>query len=321
MANVVMIHGIAQENNRAEVLENEWRSALAAGVVTSGAADVGGRIGSASQRSNAVDVRMAYYGDLFIEQGAQGDGSRLDHLDAQERALAKEIAKEWIHRASSRGTLRDKNEANSKIGHLESGEDQGLREDALRWLVNGVAGLRWFAPFGMRVAERFVVRSLVQVTKYLGDQDLRSRIQQRVLDQIGDDTRIIIGHSLGSVIAYEVAAQLDRPLPLLITLGSPLGLRTIIYDKVLPHPPVFPPNVHRWVNIADTNDLVAAEPDLSELFPVRDTQLLESKWLEKGPGGQGALLNGVVNNGPEPHSAIYYLKNWQVGVAVSRVLN
>src|SRR6516225_8981118 len=48
-------------------------------------------------------------------------------------------------------------------------------------------------------------------------------------------------HSLGSVVAYEATQELEHPLPLLITLGSPLGLNTIVYQRLRPQPPSFPP--------------------------------------------------------------------------------
>ena len=113
----------------------------------------------------------------------------------------------------------------------------------------------------MTFAERFVVAALIQVTRYLSDELIRALAQQRVLDLVEDDTRIIIGHSLGSVVAYECAHRLAQSLPLLVTLGSPLGLRTVVTDRLRP-PPSFPPKVGRWVNVADREDVVAAEPDL-----------------------------------------------------------
>jgi ATP-dependent exoDNAse (exonuclease V) alpha subunit len=64
------------------------------------------------------------------------------------------------------------------------------------------------------------------------------------------------------VVAYEAAQRMTQPLPLLLTLGSPLGLQTIVYQRLRPQPPGFPPKVRRWVNIADRNDFIAAEPDL-----------------------------------------------------------
>jgi hypothetical protein len=108
------------------------------------------------------------------------------------------------------------------------------------------------------------------------------------------------------VVAYEAAQRLNAPLPLLITLGSPLGLRTVVYDRVVPQPPSYPPHVRHWVNIADRNDLVAAEPDLRPMF---------------GQIPTGAVFDGgwTVHNGAKPHQAEFYLTKQQVGGPIGAV--
>ena len=88
----------------------------------------------------------------------------------------------------------------------------------------------------MAFAERYVVTALTQVTRYLTDEMTRALAQQRVLDLVEDDTKVVIGHSLGSVVAYESMHRLNAALPLLVTLGSPLGLRTIVKDRLRPAP-------------------------------------------------------------------------------------
>lgn len=118
----------------------------------------------------------------------------------------------------------------------------------------------------MGFAERFVNRSLAQVTRYLTNDEIRFAALKSVSDLCGPETKVLIGHSLGSVVAYEAAHLMKQPLPLLLTLGSPLGLQTIVYQRLRPQPPGFPPNVRRWVNVVDQDDFIAAEPDLKGLF-------------------------------------------------------
>ena len=160
----------------------------------------------------------------------------------------------------------------------------------------------------MAFAERFVWRALAQVTRYLTDDALRAAAQKAVLDLIGPDTRVVVSHSLGTVVAYEAVCRLERPLPLLVTLGSPLGLDTIIYPRLRPQPPTFPPQLRRWVNIADTDDFIAAEPDLTALFSAGIPA--------------GATLEGwhTVDNGAEPHSANFYLGKVEVGRPIGQIL-
>jgi len=155
----------------------------------------------------------------------------------------------------------------------------------------------------MAFAERFVVTALVQVTRYLSGELIRALAQQRVLNLVENDTRVIVGHSLGSVVAYESVHRLVQPLPLLLTLGSPLGLRTIVTDRLRPLPS-FPPKVGRWVNVADRDDIVAAEPDLRPLFA---SGMPDSSWFE----------GAIVDNGSAPHSPVHYLGKIAVGRAVS----
>jgi hypothetical protein len=82
----------------------------------------------------------------------------------------------------------------------------GMLAEAL--LVAALARLRWFAPFGMAVAQRFVMRSLVQVTRYLRGPCVRNVVQARLAEQIDERTRVLIGHSLRSVVAFEAACRL-----------------------------------------------------------------------------------------------------------------
>ena len=114
---------------------------------------------------------------------------------------------------------------------------------AARSAVDSLARVRWFAPFGMGFASHFVMRSLTQVTQCLSDNDLREQALSRVNDLLTPNTQVLIGHSLGSVVAFEAAQTLDHPLPLLVTIGCPLGLHTIVYERVRPQPPRFP---RRW---------------------------------------------------------------------------
>jgi pimeloyl-ACP methyl ester carboxylesterase len=93
---------------------------------------------------------------------------------------------------------------------------------------------------------------------------------------LDDDTRLVIGHSLGSVLVWEACQALGQPLPMLVTLGSPLGLDNVIYPRLRPQPPTWPPPVQRWVNVAHPDDVVAVDPDLGWLFPAPSGLTVES---------------------------------------------
>jgi hypothetical protein len=71
---------------------------------------------------------------------------------------------------------------------------------------------------------------------------------------------IVIGHSLGSIIAYDVLRELEQEaqeIPLFVTAGSPLGV-TEVQDLVVQALRV-PAGVTAWRNVADGRDLVALD--------------------------------------------------------------
>ena len=91
--------------------------------------------------------------------------------------------------------------------------------------------------------------------------------------------RIILAHSLGSVVTYEALWQnAHREVDLLITLGSPLAMPTVVYDRLDPSPRDSParkpPGVRRWVNVADPGDVVSILRPMTNYFDGID-QLLE----------------------------------------------
>jgi hypothetical protein len=272
MATVVLVHGIAQEQLAAAVLEKDWLPALAGGVANSGNQALADRIWGGGVRGD-IDVRMAYYGKKFGDPNAQGEGDvNLDTepLPAITAELTEELALVWLQAAADAARDdSDRRQADNELAIIggTAGPEQGVRAAVGRPALNALTHLRWFAPFGMAVAGRFVWKALTQVSRYFTDEEIRRYAQDQVLDQIGPDTRLVIGHSLGSVVAYEALHRAyEQKLPpghtlTLITLGSPLGLKNVVYERLRPQPTHVPTAVHRWENFAaddDTNGLVSA---------------------------------------------------------------
>ncbi|WP_433332880.1 hypothetical protein [Spirillospora sp. CA-294931] len=96
---------------------------------------------------------------------------------------------------------------------------------------------------------------------------------------------VLVAHSLGSVVAYEAlwsepAVELDC----LITLGSPLAMPGVVFDRLSPSPDagrgMRPPGVRRWLNFADVGDIVAVPPRLSGRFAgvEKDVELSVGDW-------------------------------------------
>lgn len=306
MARVVLVHGMAQSQESAESLEMNWVPDLARGVRNAGHGKLSDRIWR-PQRTGDIDVRMAFYGDLFLTPGAQGD-SELSAVGTEAAELEQGLALAWLQAAADRAPDdRDREVAKQAVAQLTvTAGAQGIGAVGSAALKR-LAAIRWFAPVGFAFAERFVRRALREVSQYLTDPATRQAAQQRVLDQIDDTTQLVIGHSLGSVVAFEALHHTDRPVEF-ITCGSPLALRTIIYDRLQPAPPHVPPSVTRWSDFADRDDLIAVHSDLAADFPVP-------------PGGVVSMTPTVsVNNGAHAHNADQYLTEARLGQAVASAL-
>jgi hypothetical protein len=319
VATIVLVHGIAQEQLGSAILEETWAPALADGVAKSGNQALADRIWRGGRGD--IDIRMAYYGTPFIDQGAQGIADI--NLDTQPLAYPTEeltelLAMAWLEAAAkSAKDPSDQRQAERELAAIkgQAGEAQGPRSVVGRPALNALANLRWFAPFGMAVASRFVWAALTQVTRYLTDDEIRGYAQDQVLRWIGPDTRLVIGHSLGSVVAYEAVHRAreaghlpsDQTLTM-ITLGSPLGLRGVVYDRLRPQPPHVPPAAERWDNFAAKDDLVAAQLDLTPYFP-------------PAPGSLVRPQNHIVDTGSKPHQIEHYLTKPSMGRVVTETLN
>jgi hypothetical protein len=108
----------------------------------------------------------------------------------------------------------------------------------------------------------------------------RDIIRQRtanIIKKYKDDEIIIIGHSMGSIIAYDVLTFTipEVDIHTFVTMGSPLGL-PVIRAKIAaesnskhldPVGLLTPPSVfNRWINYSDLEDKIALIYDLTDKF-------------------------------------------------------
>ncbi|RMI28757.1 hypothetical protein [Streptomyces triticirhizae] len=117
---------------------------------------------------------------------------------------------------------------------------------------------------------------------------------------------MVVAHSLGTVVAYEALCAERRHRDLtLVTLGSPLGIRNLVLDRLDPAPlsgrARWPGAVRAWTNVADGSDVVALVPELAPAFgeAVRDVR---------------------VHNGTHAHDARPYLTAAETGRAIAEAL-
>jgi hypothetical protein len=129
--------------------------------------------------------------------------------------------------------------------------------------------------FLRRLITRKLTRALLRdVNDFFFHAERRRRMLESLTERLdaGGGPFVVIAHSQGSMIAYEVLRQLTKAqcdVRLLVTIGSPLGLDEVqdvfqqwVGSKRLP----IPKCVERWVNVADRLDPVALDTDLSNDF-------------------------------------------------------
>ena len=280
MARIVGIHGIAQHVRGPEVLRASWAPALHDGLALSGA-----------QSPDGADLEIAFYGDLFRAKGGKAVGSPPYVAADVEEGFERELLEAWWAEAAASEDAVPRPDATTKLRTPRT----------VQRALNALSQSRFFAG----LTERLIIGFIKQVHAYLNDDSVRGEIQARVDRVVGPGTAVLIGHSLGSVVAYEAVCAHPGWDLALVTLGCPLGIRNLVFDRLRPPPEggrgQFPAGAATWTNIADTGDVVALVKQLAPLFGVRVQDL-------------------QVDNGSRAHDISPYLTAVQTGHAIAEGL-
>ena len=252
MTRILGIHGISKQYKGGHQLGSTWFDSLRDGLVAAGHRRKADTLVSG-------DLRVAFFGDLFRPRGSMASAEppllTADLTPGLERDLL-----EWLYDAA----VAQQPSLGPPEGAMGWGRptvqvmlDRLLRSRTLA----GVARRRRFHSrfeTGQPVSYRFVS----EAGRACAGSDA----------EVDDGTRVVIGHSLGSVVAYEYLCLFQPgPVDLLVTLGSPLGIPNLVFDRLTPAPRsglgVWPGGLAAWVNVADPDDIVALRKDLAPLFP------------------------------------------------------
>jgi hypothetical protein len=180
-----------------------------------------------------------------------------------------------------------------------------------------LVGDRW--PFlGRRFAPATTRHLMHEANRYLKNRDgigdevravLRGTLEAawRRKDRV-----LLIGHSLGSVIAYDTLWELTHvqraagEVSLFVTLGSPLGTRFVrrsMRGAAEVGPARYPHNIRRWVNLTSRGDTTALVPRLKPVY----REMLELKLLESFEDFVDFTNYFRGSLGLNPHEAYGYL--------------
>jgi hypothetical protein len=275
VVDVLGLHGIGQQQRGRLQMLPDWQAALGDGVE---------RAKGLGWPKPSID--LAYYGDVFLaETDSKGEPQDPEALDDDIVAFFEEVQAEVVDPSQPLDVEK---------------AAMGLREvpSPLRRLAASLE-----RRFGLAGKVLFF-GDLVQVRRFQRDDHLAEAVLDRVREMLPQNPRVLVGHSLGSVVAYEAVCRLpDHGISTLITLGSPLGLRSIrdgMSRKARERMPNLPPGVLRWVNIYDPRDAVALAGGLGTYW---------SKVEDKN-----------VDNEHEPHAITRYLGKKVTGQTVVEAL-
>ncbi|MFJ9124618.1 serine peptidase [Streptomyces sp. NPDC102340] len=261
MTNMVAVHGVghyAPAHSPAEIVTARsaaWTQQLAAG------------LGAPTER---ISLTYAYYAHHLHAGRPIAQGT--DDLKLLEREYPHAAIDIALWAASLDESLRL---------DLPPVTAQGRLAVPLRQLISVVSER---LSLDGRLTRAFIAAVFRDVTRYLGPGSgpIRTAAREEVADTIASTgARVVIAHSLGSVVAYEALhAHPELEVDLLLTLGSPLALRHGVFDRLAPAPVNGigdrPPGVRRWVNLCDHGDIVAVPRPLKQRFPTVDLDLTDS---------------------------------------------
>ncbi len=213
MTAIVGVHGVGNyvPGQPAEVVATRRSADWAAAVTT--------RLGI---QPEDLDLTVAYYapflhaGQPIAQAAAMNPDRALDTLDPDTSALARS----WIEALDLPDVMVE--------GRLAVPLRHAVTVAADRFSLNG------------RLTKLFVAVCFPEVARYLATDDAPARTQARehVATTIAErQARVVIAHSLGTVVAYETLhAHPDLEVDLLVTLGSPLALPDAIFPRLQPRP-------------------------------------------------------------------------------------
>lgn len=157
--------------------------------------------------------------------------------------------------------------AKGALKSYEAGVLDNLRAEALDIGGDALDWLKKHFNFDA-LADGVLAAKLQDLSRYYEDAAIRETLRARLRDTLlrhQNESVMLICHSMGTIIAYDVLRQLGRDnaafrIAHLITIGSPLGMPHVRH-KILEEWGMArtPSNVDRWDNLADKRDPVAID--------------------------------------------------------------
>lgn len=300
MKRLIFIHGINNQNNSVEKILEEWQAAL--------------KLGAPGLDLTAdITVSAAFYGKMLADetddwdptdretlQPMGADAPDSDYAPDEIAALYKEFQRAYDIPDSTVVEYLDEEDEITSLQRMGKGIHKKWLKAIARALEKVVPGL----------ADDLADRFLKQASAYLFKPGLKDKIETEVFNDVfqqvsDDDELIIVSHSLGTIVSYELLRRKlqSKTVPLFLTAGSPLAIKLV--KERIGGPYLKPVGVTDWMNVSDKEDFVALHPKLdAETF---------------GPA-QIDNLATVDNGNEDPHDIRKYLAHTAVAERIAAAL-
>lgn len=310
MAHVTFVHGIANKPPR-DVLLEQWR----VGLFDDDGIDLD---------AMGVTTSMVYWADLLYAEPVPAAAAQShESLEAEVSVSGEETDMSWLLELPPDEAVFVAS-VGAELGLTEIGPSGAETTDVIA--PGSALEALPLPPFLKARLMRIFLRDVhhylynAEYSPRAGESyKIRTTIRQRTIDTLAEGAQspgpyILVGHSLGSVIAYDVLTDTaDTPsVDAFITLGSPLGLSEVQAKLAPPWTrddgwPSRRLGSGSWTNVADRWDPVcgidaAVGPDFRR-------------------GGVAQVLDVAVSNeGRWRHSTVKYLRQHAVRQAFLRAL-
>jgi len=249
---LIFIHGRDQQGKDPDALKQIWVDSLSKGLKKSG-----------SSISPDLDILFPFYGDMLAKYVQEAESPVLSSFNTKGAGVQANNDSELSYRYEILKELL-KN-AGIPESEVDNNYEGSIKEKGpLNWpWVHAILRTLDQTPLGLDVIDRFT-RDVYIYLVYR--KSIRKNIDSEVLKAFPEKGEVtVVGHSLGSVVGYNVLMKLPPEVKVrsFITLGSPLGINAIHrqLDRIQN-----PPTVKTWFNALDPGDVVALRPLLKKPF-------------------------------------------------------
>lgn len=239
---LVLVHGRSQQGKDPVQLQQQWMKALNIGIQKANV-----------ELPQGIDIDFPFYGNRLDELLNELDAPLVS--DVTLRGAAPDSTESEFRGELLYEIAQDAGVSDADIQSRFKGNPQEKGPQNWAW-VQAILKALDRTPIGAVALDAFTR----DVYVYLTNRSVRKALDSIVSASLPDGPCVVVGHSLGSVVAYNVLRNASHAVDVkkYVTVGSPLGLKAI--KRKLDSPLVMPTCVQNWFNAMDDRDVVALHP-------------------------------------------------------------